>query len=343
MTMRAVRIHRTGGPEVLELEHVDEPRPSSGELLVRVRATSVNHRDIWIRRGHPHPKYHVAMPAVLGIDLSGDVVSVGVGVEGFAEGDRVTVSPYLPCGRCEYCRRSHPQYCPDFDVYHGTYAEMAIVPASAAVKVGQHVADAALASFSNSYITAWQMLVTKGGVGPDDTVFVWAGTSGLGFAGIEIARLCGARVIASAGSDEKISILEQRGVDLVVNHHEPGLVEKVLEVTGGLGATIVFEHVGHATWDRSLAMAASGGTVLTAGATSGDDVSMDVTSVFVKQLRILGSRLGTMDDAIAAVRQLEAGHFEPIVGAVVPLTEIEQAHRMLEAGSVVGKIVVEPT
>ena len=341
--MRAARIHRTGGPEVLTLEEVDEPEPRRGELLVRVRATSVNHRDIWIRRGHPHPKYRVAMPAVLGIDLSGDVVGVGPDVAGFAEGDRVTVSPYLPCGRCEPCRRARPQYCPDFDVFHGTYAELAVVPSAAAVRVGGHVPDEALASFSNSYITAWQMLVAKAAVGPDDTVFVWARTSGLGFAAVEIARLCGARVITSAGSDEKVAVLQGRGADLVLHHHEPGLVDSVLEATGGVGATIVFEHVGRATWDRSIAMATSGGTIVTAGATSGDEVSMDVTALFVKQLRILGSRLGTMDDALAAARHLEAGRFQPLVGAVVPLDEIERAHRMLEAGSVVGKIVVRPT
>lgn len=340
--MRAVRIHRTGGPEVLVLERVPEPEPGPGELLVGVRATSVNHRDIWIRRGHPHPKYRVAMPAVLGIDLSGDVAGLGPGVEGFAEGDRVTVSPYLPCGRCEYCRRARPQYCPDFDVYHGTYAELAVVPASAAVRVDRAVADEALASFSNSYVTAWQMLVAKAGVGPDDTVFVWAGTSGLGWAAVEIARLCGARVITSAGTQEKVAFLEKRGVEQVVNHHEPGLAEAVLDATGGLGASIVFEHVGQATWHRSITMAASGGTIVTAGATSGDDVSMDATALFVKQLRILGSRLGTMDDALAAVRHLEAGRFTPIVGAVVPLEEIEQAHRMLEEGSVTGKVVVTP-
>jgi NADPH:quinone reductase-like Zn-dependent oxidoreductase len=196
---------------------------------------------------------------------------------------------------------------------------------------------------SNSYITAWQMLVTKAAVGPDDTVFVWAGTSGLGFAAIEIARLCGARVIASAGTEEKISVLKERGVGVVVDHYASGVVERVLEETSGKGATIVFEHVGHTTWDRSVAMAASGGVIVTAGATSGDEVSMDVTALFVKQLRILGSRLGTLDDALAAIRQLEARRFEPIVGAVLPLGEIQHAHRMLEAGSVVGKIVVVPT
>lgn len=341
--MRAVRIHRTGGPEVLEVEEIEEPAPGRGELLVRVRATSVNHRDIWIRRGHPHPAYRVAMPAILGIDLSGDVVALGPTVEGFAEGDRVTVCPYLPCGRCTFCRRARPQYCPNFDVYHGTYADLASLPASAALKVAPHVSDEALASFSNSYITAWEMLVGKARVGPADTVFVWAGTSGLGYAAIEIARVAGARVFASAGTQEKMTVLRARGVELVVNHHEPGLVEMIDEATDGSGVTIVFEHVGRATWERSLAMAAPGGAVVTAGATSGDEVSMDVTALFVKQLRILGSRLGTMDDALGALGHLEAGHFEPIVGAVVGLSEVERAHRLLEEGSVVGKIVVKPT
>ena len=341
--MRAVRIHRTGGPEVLEVEEIEEPAPGRGELLVRVRATSVNHRDIWIRRGHPHPAYRVAMPAILGIDLSGDVVALGPTVEGFAEGDRVTVCPYLPCGRCTFCRRARPQYCPNFDVYHGTYADLASLPASAALKVAPHVSDEALASFSNSYITAWEMLVGKARVGPADTVFVWAGTSGLGYAAIEIARVAGARVFASAGTQEKMTVLRARGVELVVNHHEPGLVEMIDEATDGSGVTIVFEHVGRATWERSLAMAAPGGAVVTAGATSGDEVSMDVTALFVKQLRILGSRLGTMDAALGALGHLEAGHFEPIVGAVVGLSEVERAHRLLEEGSVVGKIVVKPT
>jgi NADPH:quinone reductase-like Zn-dependent oxidoreductase len=341
--VRAVRIHRTGGPEVLELEDIEEPTPGPEELLVAVRATSVNHRDIWIRRGHPHPAYRVTMPAILGIDLSGDVVALGATVEGFAEGDRVTVSPYLPCGRCSFCRRARPQYCPNFDVYHGTYADLALVPARAALKVAPHVSDDALASFSNSYITAWQMLVGKARVGPSDTVFVWAGTSGLGYAAVEIARAAGARVFASAGTQEKMAVLDARGVELVVNHYEPGHVDAVVEATGGLGATIVFEHVGRATWERSLAIAAPGGTVVTAGATSGDEVSMDVTALFVKQLRILGSRLGTMDDALDALRHLESGHFTPIVGAVIGLRDVRRAHRMLEEGSVVGKIVVKPT
>src|SRR5574338_527320 len=157
--MRAVRIHAHGGPEVLQVEEIPEPTPGPGDLLVRLRATSVNHRDVWIRRGHPHPAYHVDLPAVLGIDV------------------------------CRYCVRGAFQLCPNFDVYHGTYAELFVVPARFAATVDPSVPDEHVAAFPNAYITAWQMLVGKAGVDAADTVFVWAGTSGLGSAAIEIAKL----------------------------------------------------------------------------------------------------------------------------------------------------------
>lgn len=175
---------------------------------------------------------------------------------------------------------------------------------------------------------------------PNDTVFVWAGTSGLGSSAIEIARLAGARVIASAGSEHKLEVLRTLEPDLVLDHSRPDLVERVLEYTEGEGASVVFEHVGQATWERSLEVASPGGRIVSAGATSGDDASMNVTAMFVKQLRILGSRLGTMEDAFAAGKQLNAGRFKPIVGATIPFEELSEAHRLMEAGEVIGKVVV---
>jgi NADPH:quinone reductase-like Zn-dependent oxidoreductase len=340
--MRAVRIHAFGGPEVLRLENVPEPRPGPGELLVRLRATSVNHRDIWIRRGHPHPAYRIDLPGILGIDVCGDVVDAGDDVEGFRPGDRVTASPYMQCGKCGYCVRGRFQECPSFSVYTGTNAELFLVPAAYAVVVDPSVPDEHVAAFPNTYITAWQMLVGKARVSPADTVFVWAGTSGLGSAGIEIARLAGAALIASAGSAEKLEALRARGVDVALHHHEPDLVERVLEHTGGVGATIVFEHVGQATWDRSLDICAPGGTIVSAGATSGDDAQMNITKMFAKQVRILGSRLGTMEDTLAAVRHLSAGHFQPLIGPVLPLEEVAEGHRLLEEGQAVGKVIIKP-
>ncbi len=338
--MRAVRIHEHGGPEVLRLEEVAEPKPGPGDLLVRMKATTVNHRDVWIRKGHPHPAYHVDLPAILGIDISGEIVKTGAEVDGFSVGERVTANPYIPCGRCDYCLRGRLQYCPNFFVFHGAYAELVIIPATQAVKLSPQVSDVDAACFPNTYITSWQMLMGKARVTPDDTVFVWAGTSGLGSSAIEIARLAGARVISSAGSERKLDVLRTLKPDLVLNHSKPDLVKRVLDYTGGKGVSVVFEHVGQATWQRSLEMAAPGGRIVSAGATSGDDASMNITAMFVKQLRILGSRLGTMEDALAAGQQLNAGRFKPLVGATIPFEDLAEAHRLMEAGEVIGKVVV---
>jgi NADPH:quinone reductase-like Zn-dependent oxidoreductase len=338
--MRAVVMHRLGGPEVLAVEELPDPVPGPHELLVRVEATAVNRRDLWMRAGHPHPAYRVSLPAILGIDLCGTVVATGERVERLAPGQRITINSYITCGRCEPCRRGRPQYCVAFDVYHGAYAELALVPEELAIEVSPAIPAEHVACFTTSYISAWEMLVGKAGVGPADVVFVWAGTSGLGSAGIEIARLAGARVIASAGGARKLEALKAMHPDLIVDHHADDVVARVLDFTDGQGATIVFDHVASATWKRSLAMCASGGTIVSAGATSGDDVTMDVTAMFVQQVRILGSRLGTMDAALAAARHLNDGHFTPLIGEILPLERVADGHRMLQQGAVAGKIVI---
>jgi NADPH:quinone reductase-like Zn-dependent oxidoreductase len=340
--VRAVRIHAHGGPEVLQVDELPEPEPGPHDLLVRLRATSVNHRDIWMRKGHSHPAYHVDLPAILGIDVCGDVVEVGSEVEGFAPGDRVTANPYMHCGGCPWCVRGRFQYCPRFRVYNGTYAELFLVPAAFAVRVDPSIPDEHVASFPNTYITAWQMLVGKADVSAADTVFVWAGTSGLGSAGIEIANLAGATVIASAGSEEKRERLRELPADAILDHNHPGLVDEVLELTDGQGATIVFEHIGQATWERSLELCAPGGTIVSAGATSGDDARMNVTYMFAKQIRILGSRLGTMSDTIDAAKHLSAGRFRPLVDRELPLEELGEAHRLMDAGQLIGKAIIRP-
>ena len=210
------------------------------------------------------------------------------------------------------------------------------------MRIDPSVPDEHVAAFPNTYITAWQMLVGKACVSAADTVFVWAGTSGLGSAGIEIAKLAGATVIASAGSDEKRERLRELPADAILDHHDPGLVERVLELTDGQGASIVFEHIGQATWGRSMELCAPGGTIVSAGATSGDDARMNITYMFVKQLRILGSRLGTMTDTIDAARHLSAGRFHPLIDRVFALEELGEAHRLMDEGQLIGKAIVKP-
>ncbi|WP_397475840.1 alcohol dehydrogenase catalytic domain-containing protein [Pusillimonas sp.] len=340
--MRAALIRRHGDPGVLQLEDVAVPEPGAGELLVRMLSTSVNHRDVWIRKGHPHPAYYVDLPVVLGVDVCGVVEKTGSGVgEAFKAGDRIIANPYQPCGKCEQCRRGEFQYCPNFTVYNGSYAEYAVIPAINAVKLAESVPITHAAAFPNSYITAWQMLVGKAKVSPADTVFVWAGTSGLGSAAIEIAKLAGARVIASAGTEAKLRMLESYEPDLIVDHYKPGMVDLVMDYTEGRGASIVFEHVGKASWKRSLELCAVGGTIVTAGATSGDEVTMDITYAFVKQIKIMGSRLGTMKDLSDSVRHLNSGYFKPLIGKTLPLEDIAHAHELMEAGKIIGKIILE--
>jgi NADPH:quinone reductase-like Zn-dependent oxidoreductase len=186
------------------------------------------------------------------------------------------------------------------------------------------------------------MLVGKAAVSAADTVFVWAGTSGLGSAAIEIGKLAGATVITSAGSEEKRARLRELPADAILDHHAPELVERVLELTDGRGASIVFEHIGEATWERSLELCAPGGTIVSAGATSGDDARMNVTYVFAKQLRILGSRLGTMSDAIDAAKHLSAGRFRPLVDREFSLGELGEAHRLMDEGQLIGKAIIRP-
>jgi NADPH:quinone reductase-like Zn-dependent oxidoreductase len=248
----------------------------------------------------------------------------------------------MHCGTCRRCRRGEFQYCTRFTVYAGTYAELFLVPADAAVVVDPSVPDEYVAAFPNTYITAWQMLVGKAGVSPADTVFVWAGTSGLGSAAIEIAKLAGAAVITSGGSERKRERLRRSKADHVLDHHSPELVARVLDATDGEGASIVFEHIGRATWERSLELCAPGGTIVSAGATSGDDARMNVTFMFAKQVRILGSRLGTMADTLDAARHLSLGHFEPLIDSVLPLEAADEAHRRLEEGRPIGKLILAP-
>lgn len=340
--MRAALIRRHGEPAVLQVEDIPVPEPGKGELLIRMLSTSVNHRDVWIRKGHPHPAYRVDLPTALGVDVCGVIEALGEGVDpGFKLGSRVIANPYIPCGKCRRCVRGEFQYCPHFTVYNGSYAEYAVISAANAVTLADSVPITHAAAFPNSYITAWQMLVGKSNVGPADTVFVWAGTSGLGSAAIEIAKLVGARVIASAGTEAKLNMLESYQPDLIVDHYKPDMVERVMDFTEGQGATIVFEHVGKASWQRSLELCAYGGTIVTAGATSGDEVSMDVTYAFVKQIRVLGSRLGTMKDLSDSVRHLNSGYFRPLIGKTLPLEDIAHAHELMEAGKIIGKIIIE--
>lgn len=339
--MRAARIHEHGGPEVLRVEDCDDPQPGPREALIRQTATSVNHRDIWIRKGLPDDTFQYPLPTILGIDVSGEIVAVGDEVGDLRVGDRVICNPYIACGRCHACLRQHPHHCARIDISNGAYAQLVAVPEERLIKLDPSVPAEHAACFANTYITAWEMLITKARIMPGDVVFIWAGTSGLGSAAIDIAKVVGATVIATAGRPEKLEVLKGLGPDLVLDHYNDDIVARVNEFTDGMGANVVFEHVGHATWQRSIDLAASGARIVSAGLTSGQMLEMDVVQMIMKQFTITGSCLGTMAAARGAVSQLNKGRLKPLIGKTVPLSEIVSAHRMLDEGEIAGKLMID--
>lgn len=341
--MKAARIHEHGGPDVLRVEEVSDPEPGPRDVLVRQTGTSVNHRDIWLRKGLPDATFQLPLPHILGMDISGEVVAVGPEVGSVHIGDRVIANPYVACGQCHACRRQRPHHCARIDEANGGYAELAVVPEDRAIRIADSVPEVYASSFPNTYITAWEMLVEKARVTPDDTVFTWGGTSGLGSAVIDIAKLVGCTVISTAGHEGKLKVLAGLEPDLVLNHHQDDVVAEVMEFTSGAGASVIVEHVGTATWQRTVELAASGARIISAGLTSGRTLEMDVVTMIMKQFSVTGSTLGTMASARAVADQLSKGRLQPLIGRTIPLDSIAQAHETLEGGGTVGKVLIDLT
>lgn len=339
--MRAARIHKHGGPEVFQVEdNVPEPVPGPSDLLIRQVRTSANHRDVWIRKGLSDDTFQIELPAILGVDFSGEVVEVGKNVTQFSVGDRIVANPQFACGHCHACRGQRPQFCMNVDIANGSYAEYARVPETQAILLDKSVSADAAACFANTYITAWEMLINRAKLTPEDTVFIWAGTSGVGSAAVDIAKLVNAKIITTAGHPHKLDILKQRTSGLVLDHHNDDIVAEVMEATNGVGATVVLEHTGAATWERSMLMASAGARIVNAGLTTGQTLQTDAVIMIIKQLTIMGYSLGTMAGARAAVSFLNNGSLSPLIGETVPLSRIGDAHKLLEAGGVAGKILV---
>jgi NADPH:quinone reductase-like Zn-dependent oxidoreductase len=340
--MRAIAIHAHGGPEVLQPTELPDPEPLPGEIVVRVRACALNHLDLWNRRGLPGRR--LAFPHVLGNDIAGEVAALGPGVSGLASGQRVMLQPGVSCGRCHACFSGEDSSCREYKLLgsqlHGGYAELVRCPATNAIPLPAGVGFSEAAAFPLVFLTAWRMLVTRARVRLGEDVLVWAAGSGVGMAAIQIAKLHGARVIATAGSEQKLQRARALGADNVVNHRTQDVVAEVRALTGKKGVEVVVEHVGEATWTRSILALAQRGRLVTCGATTGAAGATDLRHVFAKQLTLLGSYMGSKAELLAAAQHFFAGRLEPIVHAALPLAEARRAHEMMEASEHFGKIVL---
>ncbi|MCC6624442.1 MAG: zinc-binding dehydrogenase [Deltaproteobacteria bacterium] len=344
--MRAVVVRAHGGPEVLEVDVVDDPSPGPLDAIVRVRAVALNHLDLWIRKGLPGAPFH--LPAITGADVAGDVVAYGSAITRppVPVGAPVMVCPNLSCGVCRMCVSGLDHLCPDYGILgehaQGGMAELVRVPAASLVPKPQRFTYEEAASVSLTFLTAWHMLVARAEVRPGELVLVHAAGSGVGVAAIQIARFLGARVIATASRDDKREAALSLGADHALDGRDDGWPKKVKELSGGRGVDVVFEHVGGETFERSLRVLARAGRVVTCGATAGIDVKLNLRHLFFKALSILGSTMGTRGEYHQLAALYEGGHFRPIVDRVLPLAEVREAHRALEAREVFGKVVLVP-
>ena len=326
--MRAVRIDEDGGPDVLVLEDAPDPVAEPGEVLVRLRASALNHLDLWIRKGLPS----VPKPRILGADGAGVVEALGEGVTGFGLGERVVLNPGIEAGGGRiHVIGEHGD---------GTNAELIAVPATNVHPIPEGLSFEEAAAFPLVFETAYRMLVTRAGLREGEWVLAWGIGGGVSTAVLAIAKALGARVLITSSSEAKLERARELGADATVNHSTGDVKAAVQEATGGHGIDVVVETVGEATWATSLQVAAPGGRITVCGATTGPNPPAALHRIWWKQLSILGSTMGTGEDFAGAYELVASGRVRPVIDTVLPLEEIRAAHERLEAGEQLGKIVL---
>jgi len=324
--VKAVRIHEDGGPEVLRYEDAPDPEPGDDDVLIRLRAASLNHLDVWVRKGLPSVK----KPRILGADGAGVVEAVGSRVDRLAVGDRVVINPGVDHGEGRISVVG--------EHFDGTHAELIALPASTVYPLDGGISFEDAAAFPLVFETAYRMLVTRAGVREGEWVLVWGIGGGVATAALAIAKALGARVIVTSTREDKLARAAELGAHAAVPTADAA--ERVKEITGGRGADVVVEHVGAATWATSLAVAAPAGRICVCGATSGPNPPAALHRIWWKQLTVLGSTMGAKEDFEGAYELVRSGRARPVVDEVLPLEEIRAAHERLEAGDQLGKIVL---
>jgi NADPH:quinone reductase-like Zn-dependent oxidoreductase len=323
--VKAIVIHEDGGPEVLQYENVPDPVAGPGEVLVRMHFASLNHLDVWTRKGLPS----VPKPRILGADGSGVVEAVGEGVSGLEQGQPVVINPGLEHDGVIHVIGEHTQ---------GVHAELAVIPATNVVPLREGVSFEEAAAFPLVYETAYRMLVTRAALQAGEWVLIWGIGGGVATAAFRIAQALGARTIVTSSSDAKLERAAELGADVTVNHESGDVVAAAKEATGG-GADVVVETVGEATWKRTLDAARIGGRVVVCGATSGPNPPAALHRLWWKQLDLLGSTMGTRADFEGAYDLVVAGA-KPVIDGVFPLADARAAHERLESGEQFGKILL---
>ncbi len=341
-TMRAVVLREHGGRDKIRLESLPVPQPGYGEVRIRVHACALNWLDVGIRQG---PKFGaIPLPLIGGGDIAGTIDALGPGVEGWGIGDAVLVYPLVTCGHCEFCRRGEPTTCPQHRIIgehiNGGLAEYTVVPSANLIPKPEKLSFVEASALPVVGMTAWHMLITVGQLRAGEWALILGAGGGVATLGIQIARHAGAYVLATTSSAEKTERARELGAHEVFNYRNEDWASRVLEASGGRGVDLVQDNVGAATWPHALRVLARNGRLVPCGSHSGTTFPLDITQIYHRQLRILGSNGGTFHDLTRALALVEVGYVQPVVDHVLPLEDIQEGHRILEEGAHFGKVVI---
>ena len=340
--MKAAVIREHGGPDVIRIEDVPEPRPGPQEVVVAVRAGALNHLDVWVRRGG---RAELKFPHVIGSDGAGVVAAVGKDVRGIAVGQEVVVVAGLSCGICEACRAGEVSLCESFGIVGmaspGTFAEKVCVPAVNVAPKPPGLSFEQAACLGVAYGTAWRMLFTRANLRPGETVLIHGIGGGVALAALQFVKSAGARAIVTSSSDEKLKKARQMGADGAINYKQTAdVAAAVRELTGGRGVDVAFDTVGAATWPINFAVAHKGTRIVLCGVTGGAEAVTDLRALYWNQLTVLGSTFASRSDFLAMLRTVEAARIEPVIDSALPLEQVVEANRRMEEGKQFGNIVL---
>jgi alcohol dehydrogenase len=341
------REHSEDPRQVVKIEDIDAPKPESSEVLIEVEAASYNYNDLWGIWGKP---IKIPMPHISGSDAAGTVVEIGENVTANIKiGDRVVAHPNLTCRVCYECTSGREYDCLNRKVWGfqtgplwGGFAQYTHLPAVNVVKLRDNVSFNDAAAISMVGMTAWHMLVTRANILPGQTVLIMGGGSGMGIAGIQIAKLFNCLVIATAGNKDKMDKCLQLGADFAVNHRESDWYEKVREITNKQGVDVIFEHIGKSTFPQELSLLKMGGTLVSTGATTGYDSTIDLRYLFFKGINLLGATQGTKAGLEEVIRWVSEGRIRPMIDTILPFSNMVEGHVKMAESQLFGKILTTP-
>ena len=342
--MKAVIFKKHGGTNELEETYVPIPELGKKDVLVKVKACALNHVDLWTLGGMPGVK--ISMPHILGCDIAGEVVEKGKKAHGIPLHKPVIIAPGLSCGKCSYCESGWDSLCAKYEIIgfqnNGGYAEYAKVPARNVIPVTGKLGMESWAAVPLVFLTAWHILVTRAAVQKKETVLIQAGGSGIGSAAIQIAKLLGAKVITTVGSEDKVRRAKALGADDVINYRLRDFQTEVMRLTRSEGVDVLFDHIGGDTFTKSVLCLKKKGRIVTCGATAGRTVSFDLRYLFTHQLSVIGSYMGGIAELQRIVRRIEDGRLKPVLDQIFPLREARQALNRMANRENFGKIILKP-